>query len=70
MQIAQEPLQVFSNLKVRIIPIFDEFDKVCQKKKFQGFFDCGVLGFMSSVNLKSQNLKALFKDEGRRIQPS
>ncbi|CAD8212744.1 unnamed protein product [Paramecium pentaurelia] len=64
-EIQQDPLQTFQKLKVKIIPIFEEFDKLCGKKKYQNFFDVGVLGFMESIKVKDPKLRELFKKQSK-----
>ena len=42
----EEILQGFKNMKVKIIPIFEDLEKMGQKKKFKELFDVVTIGFI------------------------
>lgn len=47
----------------RIYPVSDNVEKISGKKKFQGFFDVVVNGFLQAVTLKSPAINKLLKPD-------
>ncbi|KAL4428975.1 hypothetical protein ABPG74_011171 [Tetrahymena malaccensis] len=56
-------LEGFKQMNIKIIPIFEELPKLTIKKKFQEFFDIGVVGFIQSGILKDNEFLKLFNKD-------
>lgn len=50
--------------KIKIIPTFEDIDKILEKKKFQGIFDVVILGFIHSGYIKRKELLNVVKEKG------
>ena len=57
-------LIVFRNLKIKIIPIFEDIEKIILRKKFSQFFDVAVIGFYNSAYVKNKDLKNIWGTQG------
>ena len=49
--------------QIKIIPIFEDIDKIIEKKKFMNFFDVAVFGFIHSGYIKKPELLNIMKEK-------
>lgn len=54
-------LLALKDCKIKIIPTFEDIEKIFEKKKYQGIFDVIVLGFIHSGYLKKPELAKISK---------
>lgn len=46
----------FKDYNVKIIPLFEDIEKIISKKKYQKFFHVGVIGFIHSGFFNNEKL--------------
>jgi len=56
-----QELLALKGTNLKIIPIFEDIDKICEKKKLQGFFDVAVLGFIHGAYIKKTDFLKILK---------
>ena len=54
-------LQALKGVQLKIIPIFEDIEKIYEKKKFQGFFNIIVLGLIHSGYIKKNDICKILK---------
>ena len=59
-----EELLVLKGAKIKIIPIFEDIEKIGEKKKFQNLFDLALLGFAHGAYIKKPEFSKLLKKNG------
>jgi hypothetical protein len=57
-------LKVFKKLAVKIVPLFEDVEKLATRSKFKHLFDVGYIGFFHSAFINKEELKNIFKPEG------
>ena len=50
-------------MNIKIIPIFEDLEKMASKKKFKDLFDIVTIGFIQSGFLNKDYLKNIINDE-------
>lgn len=60
-----ELLDGLKNINFKIHFLTDDFEKICKKKKFKGFFDVASLGFIYTANLKRKEFVQTLKEGGK-----
>lgn len=56
-----EKLLCLKDTQIKIIPIFEDIDKIVEKKKFLGAFDLVILGFIHSGYIKKPEILNIMK---------
>lgn len=56
-----EKLLCLKDTQLKIIPIFEDIDKIVEKKKFLGVFDLVILGFIHSGYIKKPEILNIMK---------
>lgn len=59
-----EELLALKGAKIKIIPIFEDIEKISEKKKFQNLFDLVLLGFVHGAYIKKPEFPRILKKNG------